>query len=335
MERKLIPLLIAFAIFFGLSSEFADRNPEQNASAFPFAIHVNGNPIGLADALVHNNKSYVGLRELCEKMGMTVEWVDPNHQQMPIPGGTFPAGINIINPTFVHTKEVTKYDETNRTIKAVDITGIYKKFKMGKGYQYYFSDEGLVIDGANKQVLKLNYNPSNQLMYVSVEEFKEKIQPYLIDICMQEDKPVPSEKKVEAKKPQKPAALSREQQKKIYDTFTRALKKEKNFDAKILPTIEDAVGKDKMMEIAGQYQQEYGDSESYSAWKTALKSTYEESKANQFTKEQLKEIYIVTCDLETGNAALSEMQYSPETPSHAPSHEADRLWEQDQQNKKQ
>lgn len=185
MERKLIPLLIALAIFFGLSSEFADRNPEQNASAFPFAIHVNGNPIGLADALVKDNKSYVSLRELCEKIGMTVEWVDPNHQQMPSPGGTFPAGINIINPSFLYTKEIPTYDGTKKTVLGVDITGIFMKYREGEGYQYYFTRKSFVVDTGKKQFFDLDYMPHNKLMYVSVEEFKEKIQPYLIDICMQ------------------------------------------------------------------------------------------------------------------------------------------------------
>lgn len=187
MERKLFSILIAVAICLGLSTEFADRNSEQNTSALPFPIHVNGKPIGLEDAFVKDNKSYVSLRELCEKMGLTVKWVDPDPllHRLPYPGGNFPVGINIVNPTFVYTKQVPKFDGTEKIVKGVDITGIFMKYREGEGYQYYFTRKGFVVDTGKKQIFELDYIPSYELMYVSVEEFKEKIQPYLIDICMQ------------------------------------------------------------------------------------------------------------------------------------------------------
>lgn len=152
-----------------------------------YPVHINGTKVEFQDAFTNENKTYIALRDFCGKVGLDVKWVDPNYHQLPIPGGNLPSGININIPSYVYVKEVTNFKKTDEKIKVVDITGIYNKFKEGKNYKYYFSDYGLVIKDKNgEKLVKLNYNPSNEYMYVSVDEFREKIQPYFVDICMQE-----------------------------------------------------------------------------------------------------------------------------------------------------
>lgn len=152
-----------------------------------YPVHINGTKVEFQDALINENKTYIALRDFCSKAGLDVEWVDPNYHQLPIPGGNLPSGISINIPSYVYVKEVTNFKKTDEKIKVVDITGIYNKFKEGKNYTYYFSDYGLVIKDKNgEKLVKLNYNPSNEYMYVSVDEFREKLQPHFVDICMQE-----------------------------------------------------------------------------------------------------------------------------------------------------
>lgn len=185
MKNKLYIITIILLVA-ALSMQSAAAMGKGKAQTFPYQVYVNGTQVQLNDIVLNNNKTYVGLREFCEKAGMKVEWVNPKYHYAPIPGGNFPGGVNIINPSFVYVKDVTNFYKTDQKIKGVDITGIYKKYKEGGNYKYYFADRGLVInDGQEKKVIKLKYNISNEYMYVSVDEFREKIQPYFIDICMQ------------------------------------------------------------------------------------------------------------------------------------------------------
>jgi hypothetical protein len=159
---------------------------ESRTSALGYPVYINGKMIKLNEALIKDGRTYVQLRELCNQMNVTVDWIDSEKHTLPIPGGNLPDGINLTTPTFVYTDEVTNYYDTTQKINCVEITGIYQKYKTGNDLKYAFGDEGLVVknDGSEK-VIPIKYNPSNGRMYLSIDEFREKVQPYLVDICMQ------------------------------------------------------------------------------------------------------------------------------------------------------
>ncbi|MGL5439378.1 MAG: stalk domain-containing protein [Filifactoraceae bacterium] len=179
----LFGLMLGFII---LSTTSQAVVAESRTSALGYPIYVNGKMIKMNEALIKDGRTYIQLRELCNKMNTTVDWIDPAQHALPAPGGNLPEGINLTNPTFVYTDEVINYYDTTKKISCVEITGIYQKYKTGSSLKYAFGDEGLVVknDGSEK-VIPLQYNPSNGRMYLSVDEFRKKVQPYLVDICMQ------------------------------------------------------------------------------------------------------------------------------------------------------
>ncbi|RVU54309.1 hypothetical protein [Anaerosphaera multitolerans] len=63
-----------------------------------------------------------------------------------------PSGINLTNPTFIYTKKVTKYNDTDKKIMGVDITGVYKKYKYeNSDYKYVFDEGNLIIRNEEKK----------------------------------------------------------------------------------------------------------------------------------------------------------------------------------------
>ena len=167
-----------------------DPSADQAKTKQGVPIYFNGKGIALNDTLVKNNKTYVQLRELCKKVNISVNWCHPNVHQSPSFGGSLPEGINLTNPTFVYTAKIPNYYTNSPTqLMAVEITGIYEAYQ-NKSSQYYFVDNtdfnGLVINtGSEEKRLPLTLHRNKGRMYVSVDEFREKIQPYLVDICMQ------------------------------------------------------------------------------------------------------------------------------------------------------
>ena len=179
----LFGLVLCFVIL--CTTTVADATEAQpNVLGYP--VYVNRERITLNEALIKDGRTYVQLRELCSQMNVTADWVDPQSHMLPIPGGGLPDGINLTNPTFVYTDEVADYYNTTQMITCVEITGIYQKYKAGNKLNYAFSDDGLVIkENGIENIIPLRYNPSNGRMYLTVDEFREKVQPYLVDMCMQ------------------------------------------------------------------------------------------------------------------------------------------------------
>lgn len=160
--------------------------PKARTASFAVPLFINGRKAEIRQAFIKDGRTYVSLRELCEAANIAVEWVDPGHHSLPIPGGNLPGGINLTNPTFVYTAEVTDFANTANTIKAVEITGLWQKYRDDKKRAYSFSDEGLVLRSKGKEtIVPLKYNPSNGRMYLAAEEFRIKVQPHLTDLCMQ------------------------------------------------------------------------------------------------------------------------------------------------------
>lgn len=151
-----------------------------------YPVYVNGEMITLNESFIKDGRTYVQLREICSQINVTVDWADPKYHMLPIPGGNLPDGINLTNPTFVYTAEVTDYYNTIQKISCVEITGIYQKYQADNNLNYAFSDEGLVVkENGIENVIPLKYNPSNGRMYLTIDEFKAKVQPYLVDLCTQ------------------------------------------------------------------------------------------------------------------------------------------------------
>ena len=179
--------LICFIIFQFVLYGYGDvRAAEDKVNAFGFPVFFNNEEITLEDALIINGRTYVQLREFCNKINVKVDWQDPNFHMLPIPGGNLPGGVNLTNPTFIYTDVVTDYYNTKINIECVDITGIYNTYQDGQGLNYSFTDSGLrVVDGEYDQVIPLRYNPSAGRMYLEVSEFQDKLLPYMIEICSQ------------------------------------------------------------------------------------------------------------------------------------------------------
>jgi hypothetical protein len=180
-------ILFGFVLcFIIVSTPIRAIAEDSRTSALGYPVYINGKMVKLNEALIKDGRTYVQLRELCDQMNVIVDWVDPTLHMLPIPGGNLPDGINLTNPTFVYTDEVTNYYDTSQKISCVEITGIYWKCHTGSSLKYAFGDDGLVvkIDGS-ENVIPLKYNPWNGRIYLFEDEFREKIQPYLIDICMQ------------------------------------------------------------------------------------------------------------------------------------------------------
>lgn len=182
----LIALIVGVAIFMPIVITSAD---DIQFDFLRFPIYFNGEEISLDKGLIIDGHTYVQLKEFCEKVNIQVNWVDPQYHQMLIPGGNFPSGINLTNSSFIYVKNnIIKFDNGKETITGVDISNIYNKYQStDKTLHYSFGDEGFVIrTEGSEQTIPLNYNPSYGKMYLEVNEFKEKILPYLVDICMQE-----------------------------------------------------------------------------------------------------------------------------------------------------
>ena len=167
-----------------------DPSADQAKTTQGVPVYFNGKGIALTDTLVKDNKTYVQLREFCKKVNISVDWVSYKFRGTPIPGGNFLSGINLTNPTFVYTAKIPNYHTNSPTqLMAVEITGIYETYQ-NQYYPYHFVDDekfrGLVINtGSEEKRLPLTLHRNRDRMYVSVDEFREKIQPYLVDICMQ------------------------------------------------------------------------------------------------------------------------------------------------------
>jgi len=159
---------------------------EVQTSNLGYQVYVNGEKITLNESFIKDGRTYVQLRELCSQMNVAVDWVDPKYHMLPIPGGNLPDGINLTNPTFVYIDEVTDYYNTIQKISCVEITGIYQKYQADGNLNYAFSEEGFVVnENGTENVIPLKYNPSNGRIYLTIDEFRAKVQPYLVDICIQ------------------------------------------------------------------------------------------------------------------------------------------------------
>jgi len=187
MSASIIINVLAVFILVGSTVSGAS---ELHKSILTYPVFINGDEVAIEEGYIIDGRTYIQLKEICEKSNMHLEWVDPNpdHNQVLIPGGNLPGGINITNPTFIYSKYVTDFDNNNKLIKCIDITGIFFKYKSSdQRFKYSFSDEGFVVmDNNVVTTIPLDYNPNSGRMYLSVDEFELKLLPYLVQLCEQE-----------------------------------------------------------------------------------------------------------------------------------------------------
>lgn len=180
-------LLLVASLFVGSLEAKTAFMPEPELIPDPNlnkTFYLNGQKITLTDTITQNNRTYIQLRELCRESGISINWVKRLYHPLPLQGGWAPDGIHLGIPTFIYTRNVGYGNE--KPLPHVDITEIYEKYKDGKNLKYAFNGQGFVIQtNGEKEVLELSYKPFEERWYIPVDEFREKVQPYFVDLCMQ------------------------------------------------------------------------------------------------------------------------------------------------------
>jgi hypothetical protein len=179
----MLNIIIISALYHNVSAD----TMALKKSILSYPIYLNGDEIQLTEGYIIEGRTYIQLKEFCEKANLQVDWIDSAvHQSFP-PGGGLPEGINLTNPTFIYSKSVNDIDGSGNKFEGIEITGIYQKYRSTDAELIYsFDDEGLVIREAGSiKVIPISYNPNSGRIYVDKMEFKEKILPYLVEICEQ------------------------------------------------------------------------------------------------------------------------------------------------------
>lgn len=194
-KKKLLSLLLA-AVFSVSALVPAAQADAAEIQPLPFNTYINGNLVTINNSLLFEGHTYVQLRELAKVSNMSVEFVDPANPGMSV-GYMPPRGINIGQPTYVYVnKNVADWSSGTLVVhdKAVDITGVFGQFVDAtgeKGYDYYFADGALHVPDGNggEKVLELNtFFSDNGRLCVTVDDYRNILQPYMLDLCMQEVK---------------------------------------------------------------------------------------------------------------------------------------------------
>ena len=189
MKKRITAMVLAAVMAAGAlvpatQAKAADIQP------LPFNTYVNGSQVVINNSLLYGGHTYVQLRELANVTNMGIDFVADH--QMSGPGGGLPVGISIDQPTFVYVKDDVNdwnhvYD--GGLMQGVDITTLYARYQARDGYDYAFGGNDTIIvpdkDGEGSVTTPLRIIYSNGKVYVSVDEFRDKIQPYLVDMCMQ------------------------------------------------------------------------------------------------------------------------------------------------------
>ena len=151
-----------------------------------FSMHINDMPVSLNESFIKDGRTYVQLRELCDAANIRVDWRDPRYHSVGAPGGAMPEGINLTNSSYVYVNEIFDLSDTSKKFKCVDMTVLKDKYKYDGKLAYSFSDDEFIIkDGISEEKTELQYYYRRDRYYLKVEDFKEKILPYMVEICMQ------------------------------------------------------------------------------------------------------------------------------------------------------
>ena len=187
--KKLTSLLLAGVLAVGLAAP-AGQAQAADIQPLPFPTYINGSQVTINNSLLYGGHTYVQLRELANVTNMGVDFNSADNPMLPVPGGSLPVGISIDQPTFVYVKDnVQDWSSGSAVIldKAVDITTLYSRYQSSDGYRYGFDGQNLVVPNGKggSDRIQLHVIASYGKYYVSVGDFRDKVQPYLIDMCMQ------------------------------------------------------------------------------------------------------------------------------------------------------
>lgn len=195
-KKKLLSLLLA-AVFSVSALIPAAQADAAEIQPLPFNTYINGNLVTINNSLLYEGHTYVQLRELAKVSNMSVDFVDPANPGMSV-GYMPPRGINIGQPTYVYVNEnVADWSSGTLVVhdKAVDITGVFAQFHDSdgsKGYDYWFDGNGnlRVPDGnGGEKVLEFDtFVSGNGRTCTTLDEYRNVLQPYMLDLCMQETK---------------------------------------------------------------------------------------------------------------------------------------------------
>ena len=190
-SKKLTALLLAGVLAAGVAmpqapAEAADIQP------LPFTTYVNGSVVTINNSLLYGGHTYVQLRELANVTNMGIDFVQTGESTMQ-PGGGLPEGISIDQPTFVYVKEDVQDWSGDGLVmldEAVDITTLFSRYQTRVGdFDYAFDAMAgtfNVPDGnGGSKALPIHVVHWQGKTYMSVDDFRDTIQPYLVDMCMQ------------------------------------------------------------------------------------------------------------------------------------------------------
>ena len=191
VTKKLTALLLAGVLAAGVSlpqapAEAADIQP------LPFTTYVNGSVVTINNSLLYGGHTYVQLHELANVTNMGIDFVQSGESTMQ-PGGGLPAGISIDQPTFVYVKDDVQDWSGDGLVmldKAVDITTLFSRYQTREGdFDYAFDSLAgtfNVPDGkGGSKALPIHVVHWQGKTYMSVDDFRDTVQPYLVDMCMQ------------------------------------------------------------------------------------------------------------------------------------------------------
>lgn len=150
-----------------------------------FPLYINRYETPMNEAFIKDGRTYVQLREFCEATNIRVDWVE---HHTTIPGGAMSVGVNLTVPSYIYVYDVTDFHDTRRLIKCVDMTYMKDKYKYDGKLAYSFDDFGqtfVIKTGETEERIPLDINPNAGRYFITVEQFKEKILPYMVEICMQ------------------------------------------------------------------------------------------------------------------------------------------------------
>lgn len=182
-------LVVSGALALGLMVPAAQAATIQPLT---YPISVNNSPVSIENSINYGGHTYVQLRELASVTNMKVNYIPVgSNPSWLMHDGPVPEGANLSLPSFIYVKDVKDYKgnvNDGKNFTGVDITEVYERYKSRDGYAYGFDDHGdLVVPDGNggEKTIDVQRCHISDKVYVTTDEYRDKIQPYMLDLCMQ------------------------------------------------------------------------------------------------------------------------------------------------------
>lgn len=193
IKKRIMAIALAAVVGLGAVAPVgaAEASPIQPLT---YPTYVNGINVDLQNSITYGGHTYVKLRDIGAVANMGIYFRDPSFgNEMGGAGGGRLAGIHIDQPSFIYTRNnVTDWTTGGDPVKydkCVDLTGVYEKYYDAdhhKKLAYSFNDNTLIVpDGNGSKTIEFTVFNYQGRKYVPVDEYRDKIQPYMVDICMQ------------------------------------------------------------------------------------------------------------------------------------------------------